>query len=135
MTILWDRCPSIYLFVSFIVIDVSLQSATLTSLHVRVEPKPQPTFTIFGLYIRVRRRVKSGLWVNPRVPELIGKPELENLAKTYGKFWWDRLPMGAPALMMSPQAVSPGLVRAELVHERDAKYFLREPEKLKGGDS
>ncbi|XP_052735331.1 oil body-associated protein 2A isoform X2 [Vigna angularis] len=31
--------------------------------------------------------VKSGLWVNPRVPELIGKPELENLAKTYGKFW------------------------------------------------
>ncbi|BAT87254.1 hypothetical protein VIGAN_05060300 [Vigna angularis var. angularis] len=47
----------------------------------------------------------------------------------------DRLPMGAPALMMSPQAVSPGLVRAELVHERDAKYFLREPEKLKGGDS
>ncbi|KOM53626.1 hypothetical protein LR48_Vigan09g228500 [Vigna angularis] len=79
--------------------------------------------------------VKSGLWVNPRVPELIGKPELENLAKTYGKFWWDRLPMGAPALMMSPQAVSPGLVRAELVHERDAKYFLREPEKLKGGDS
>ncbi|WVZ26233.1 hypothetical protein V8G54_004777 [Vigna mungo] len=30
--------------------------------------------------------VKLGLWVNPRVPELIGKPELENLAKTYDKF-------------------------------------------------
>ncbi|WVZ04857.1 hypothetical protein V8G54_018203 [Vigna mungo] len=30
--------------------------------------------------------VKLGLWVNPRVPELIGKSELENLAKTYGKF-------------------------------------------------
>ncbi|TKY71904.1 hypothetical protein E2542_SST00637 [Spatholobus suberectus] len=75
--------------------------------------------------------IKSGLWVNPRVPEIIGMPELENLAKTYGKFWctWqadrgDRLPMGAPALMMSPQAVSPGLVRPELVLERDAKYNI-----------
>ncbi|XP_022631936.1 oil body-associated protein 2C-like [Vigna radiata var. radiata] len=66
--------------------------------------------------------VKSGLWVNPRVPELIGKPELENLAKTYGKFcctWQadrgDRLPMGALALMISPQVESPSLVN-------DAKY-------------
>ncbi|KAL2341046.1 hypothetical protein Fmac_008986 [Flemingia macrophylla] len=75
--------------------------------------------------------IKSGLWVDPRVPELIAMPELENLAKTYGKFWctWqvdrgDRLPMGAPALMMSPQAVSPGLVRPELVLKRDAKYNI-----------
>ncbi|XP_027339479.1 oil body-associated protein 2C-like [Abrus precatorius] len=75
--------------------------------------------------------IKSGLWVNPRVPEIIGMSELENLAKTYGKFWctWqvdrgDRLPMGAPALMMSPQAVSGGVVKAELVHERDAKYNI-----------
>ncbi|KAG4384143.1 hypothetical protein GLYMA_13G223700v4 [Glycine max] len=73
--------------------------------------------------------IKSGLLVNPRVPEVVAMPELENLAQTYGKFWctWqvdrgDRLPMGAPALMMSPQAASPGLVRAELVLERDAKY-------------
>ncbi|WVZ22664.1 hypothetical protein V8G54_001208, partial [Vigna mungo] len=48
-------CPSSDLLVSFIVIDVFLQSATLHSLHVRVEPKPQPTFSIFGLYIRVTR--------------------------------------------------------------------------------
>ncbi|XP_054790037.1 oil body-associated protein 2B-like [Prosopis cineraria] len=75
--------------------------------------------------------IKSGIWVNPRVPEMIAKPELENFAKTYGKFWctWqidrgDKLPMGAPALMMSPQAVSPGIVRPELVHERDAKYGI-----------
>ena len=32
-------------------------------------------------------QIKSGLWVNPRVPEMIGMPELENLAKSYGKFW------------------------------------------------
>ncbi|CAL5345239.1 unnamed protein product [Camellia sinensis] len=32
-------------------------------------------------------RIKSGLWVNPEVPELVVKPELENLTKTYGKFW------------------------------------------------
>lgn len=32
-------------------------------------------------------QIKSGLWVNPRVPEMIGRPELEDLAKTYGKFW------------------------------------------------
>ena len=36
----------------------------------------------------------------------------------------DRLPLGAPALMMSPQAVSPGLVRPELLHERDSKYNI-----------
>lgn len=32
-------------------------------------------------------QIKSALWVNPRVPEMIGMSELENLAKTYGKFW------------------------------------------------
>ncbi|CAL5409059.1 unnamed protein product [Camellia sinensis] len=31
--------------------------------------------------------IKSGLWVNPEVPKLVVKPELENLTKTYGKFW------------------------------------------------
>uniref|UniRef100_A0A2N9FZF2 Uncharacterized protein n=1 Tax=Fagus sylvatica TaxID=28930 RepID=A0A2N9FZF2_FAGSY len=31
--------------------------------------------------------IKSGLWVNPQVPGVIERPELENLAKTYGKFW------------------------------------------------
>lgn len=74
-------------------------------------------------------QIKSGLWVNPRVPEMVVKPELENLAKTYGKFWctWqtdrgDRLPMGPPALMMSPQAVNLGMVKPELVQKRDDKY-------------
>lgn len=32
-------------------------------------------------------QIKSGLWVNPRVPEMAVKSELQNLAKTYGKFW------------------------------------------------
>ncbi|KAI9127098.1 hypothetical protein K1719_001657 [Acacia pycnantha] len=75
--------------------------------------------------------IKSGLWVNPRVPEMIAKPELENFAKTYGKFWctWqfdrgDKLPMGAPALMMSPQPVIPGIVRPDLLRERDVKYGI-----------
>lgn len=31
--------------------------------------------------------IKAGLWINPRIPEMIGRPELESLAKTYGKFW------------------------------------------------
>ncbi|KAG8385382.1 hypothetical protein BUALT_Bualt03G0037200 [Buddleja alternifolia] len=75
--------------------------------------------------------IKSGLWVNPRVPEMVVKPELENLSKTYGKFWctWqtdrgDKLPMGPPALMMSPQAVNMGMVRPELVEKRDYKYNI-----------
>ncbi|KAL7142559.1 hypothetical protein ABFS83_08G131300 [Erythranthe nasuta] len=75
--------------------------------------------------------IKSGLMVNPRVPEMVLKPELENLAKTYGKFWctWqtdrgDKLPMGAPALMMSPQAVDIGVVRPELVARRNEKYSI-----------
>ncbi|KAL4286772.1 hypothetical protein AHAS_Ahas19G0119600 [Arachis hypogaea] len=65
--------------------------------------------------------VKLGLLISPRVPEMIAMPELENLAKSYGTFW---VPLGAPALMMSPQGVKPGLVRANLVHQRDAKYHV-----------
>ncbi|PKI75207.1 hypothetical protein CRG98_004431 [Punica granatum] len=75
--------------------------------------------------------IKSGLWVNPRIPEMVEKPQLDNLAKTYGKFWctWqvdrgDRLPLGAPALMMSPQAVNLGMVRPDLVQRRDDKYNI-----------
>ncbi|RYR35071.1 hypothetical protein Ahy_A10g050185 [Arachis hypogaea] len=77
--------------------------------------------------------VKLGLLISPRVPEMIAMPELENLAKSYGKFWctWqadrgDRVPLGAPALMISPQpqGVKPRLVRPDLVHQRDAKYHV-----------
>ncbi|GMY37782.1 oil body-associated protein 2C-like [Fagus crenata] len=75
--------------------------------------------------------IKSGLWVNPQVPGVIERPELENLAKTYGKCWctWqvdrgDKLPLGAPSLMMSPQAVNLGQVSPELVHRRDNKYNI-----------
>nr|GMD04429.1 oil body-associated protein 2C-like [Ipomoea batatas] len=75
--------------------------------------------------------IKSGLWVNPRIPEMLGRSELENLAKTYGKFWctWqtdrgDKLPIGLPSLMMSPQAVNPGIVKPELVQKRDNKYNI-----------
>ncbi|CAA6665689.1 unnamed protein product [Spirodela intermedia] len=46
--------------------------------------------------------IKSGMWVCPRVPEALSKPELKGLSKSYGKFWctWqvdrgDRLPLGA----------------------------------------
>ncbi|KAL2457594.1 Protein of unknown function (DUF1264) [Abeliophyllum distichum] len=75
--------------------------------------------------------VKSGLWANPRVPEMVARPELENIAKTYGKFWctWqtdrgDKLPMGPPALMMSPQGVGIGIVDPVLVQKRDEKYNI-----------
>ncbi|XP_010272711.1 PREDICTED: oil body-associated protein 2B-like [Nelumbo nucifera] len=75
--------------------------------------------------------IKAGLWVNPRVPEMMQKVELQNLAKTYGKFWctWqvdrgDRLPLGAPSLMMSPQAVKLAMVKPELVQKRDEKYSV-----------
>ncbi|XP_068667416.1 oil body-associated protein 2B-like [Aristolochia californica] len=73
--------------------------------------------------------IKAGYWINPSVPEMVQKPELQNLAKTYGKFWctWqadrgDRLPLGGPALMMSPQGVNMGLVKPELLNSRDNKY-------------
>ncbi|KAI3710103.1 hypothetical protein L2E82_39877 [Cichorium intybus] len=75
--------------------------------------------------------VTSGLWVNPGVPEMLHRTELENIAHTYGKFWctWqvdrgDRLPLGAPALMMSPQVVNMGVVQPELVLVRDNKYKI-----------
>ncbi|KAG9448148.1 hypothetical protein H6P81_014276 [Aristolochia fimbriata] len=73
--------------------------------------------------------IKSGYWINPSVPEMLQKPELHNLAKTYGKFWctWqadrgDRLPLGPPSLMMSPQGVNMGMIKPELVQKRDEKY-------------
>ncbi|XP_027163399.1 oil body-associated protein 2A-like isoform X1 [Coffea eugenioides] len=73
--------------------------------------------------------ITAGLWMNPRAPEAIQKPELRDLAQTYGKFWctWqvdrgDRLPLGPPALMMSPQGVNRGMVMPELVRKRDEKY-------------
>uniref|UniRef100_A0ACD5VGN3 Uncharacterized protein n=1 Tax=Avena sativa TaxID=4498 RepID=A0ACD5VGN3_AVESA len=72
--------------------------------------------------------VKAGLWTDVGVPEMLQSSEMARMAKTYGKFWctWqvdrgDRLPLGAPALMMSPQAVEPGRVRAELVRDRDQR--------------
>ncbi|KAL0300639.1 UNVERIFIED_CONTAM: Oil body-associated protein 2A [Sesamum radiatum] len=75
--------------------------------------------------------IKSGLLVNPRVPEMVVRPELENLAKTYGKFWctWqtdrgDKLPMGPPVLMMSPQPVNLGMVNPDLIVKRDDKYNI-----------
>lgn len=36
----------------------------------------------------------------------------------------DVLPVGAPALMMSPQGVSMGTVKPELVQKRDNKYNI-----------
>lgn len=36
----------------------------------------------------------------------------------------DRLPLGAPALMMSPQGVQMGLVSPDLVQQRDRKYNI-----------
>ncbi|XP_051125519.1 oil body-associated protein 2A-like [Andrographis paniculata] len=73
--------------------------------------------------------IKSGMWMNPRVPEMIEKGEVQELARSYGKFWctWqvdrgDRLPMGAPALMVSPQDVDAGKVKPELIKQRDQKY-------------
>ncbi|KAM0938340.1 putative Oil body-associated protein [Dioscorea sansibarensis] len=75
--------------------------------------------------------IKSGVWIHPRVAEMIAKPELKWLAKTYGKFWctWqvdrgDRVPLGAPALMMSPQGVNAGAVRPDLLKSRDGKYKM-----------
>ncbi|GAA0165772.1 hypothetical protein LIER_40054 [Lithospermum erythrorhizon] len=75
--------------------------------------------------------VTSGLWVNPRFPEMFQKSELQDLAQTYGKFWctWqvdrgDILPLGAPALMMSPQGVNLGMVPPEMIKKRDERYKL-----------
>ncbi|XP_028094130.1 oil body-associated protein 2C-like [Camellia sinensis] len=74
--------------------------------------------------------IKSGLWVNPQVPELVLKPELENLTKAYGKFWctWQvdrgKFPLGPPSLMMSPQPMNLGKVRPHLVEKRDWKYRI-----------
>ena len=50
-----------------------------------------------------------------------------------GLFWYltchgwsagDKLPLGAPALMMSPQQEEPGRIPEEMVRQRDAKYDL-----------
>ncbi|KAL6614578.1 hypothetical protein ACP70R_036848 [Stipagrostis hirtigluma subsp. patula] len=73
--------------------------------------------------------VKAGLATDVGVPEQLQRLEMAGLAKTYGKMWltWqvdrgDALPLGAPALMVSPQAAEPGRARDELVRARDEKY-------------
>lgn len=73
--------------------------------------------------------VKTGIWTLPGMPESRQDPENKSLTKTYGKFWctWqvdrgDQLPLGAPSLMVSPQAVDIACVNRELVQERDRKY-------------
>ncbi|KAL0687703.1 hypothetical protein Bca4012_087380 [Brassica carinata] len=75
--------------------------------------------------------IQMALLVTPRVPELVAKPELKNLAKSYGKFWctWqidrgDRLPLGTPSLMVSPQDVSLGRIKPELVKKRDEEHGI-----------
>nr|XP_043608914.1 oil body-associated protein 2C [Erigeron canadensis] len=82
--------------------------------------------------------VKSGLWVHPRMPDMVVMPELKNIAKTYGKFWctWqtdrgDQLPLGPPSLMMSPQAEGEGVVNPELVKKRDDKYNVSKDDSMK----
>lgn len=73
--------------------------------------------------------IKTGLWTLQGMPELLQDPEHKSLTKTYGKFWctWqvdrgDQLPLGAPSLMMSPQAVDIARVNPKLVKERDLRY-------------
>lgn len=39
--------------------------------------------------------------------------------------------MGAPALMVSPQGVNKGMVKAELIEERDKKYGISSDELVK----
>lgn len=46
-------------------------------------------------------------------------------------FVGDKLPMGPPALMMSPQAESLGIVKLDLVKKRDDKYNIS-TEAMKG---
>ncbi|KAL6546459.1 hypothetical protein OROMI_022180 [Orobanche minor] len=66
---------------------------------------------------------------------MIQRSELQDLARTYGKFWctWqvdrgDRVPLGAPALMVSPQGVNLGMITAELIQKRDEKYDISSDE-------
>ncbi|KAI3939590.1 hypothetical protein MKX01_038545 [Papaver californicum] len=73
--------------------------------------------------------IKAGLWMNPRVPEMKLKSVLQDLTRSYGKFWctWqvdrgDALPLGAPSLMMSPQEVNLGMVKPEMLKRREDKY-------------
>ncbi|CAB78894.1 hypothetical protein [Arabidopsis thaliana] len=75
--------------------------------------------------------IQMALLVTPRVPELVAKPELKNLAKSYGKFWctWqidrgDKLPLGVPSLMVSPQDVNLGRIKPELVKKRDEEHGI-----------
>ncbi|EES03609.1 hypothetical protein BDA96_03G319200 [Sorghum bicolor] len=73
--------------------------------------------------------IRSGLWTSPHMPVPLEKAELDHLATTFGKFWctWqvdrgDRLPLGAPPLMVSPQADPAATVRPDLVRRRDDRY-------------
>ncbi|KAJ0796921.1 putative Oil body-associated protein [Helianthus annuus] len=52
---------------------------------------------------------------------------------TYCRSWCvgDKLPLGAPALMMSPQMVNMSVIKPELVRERDRKFKISTDEARK----
>ncbi|CAI6003022.1 unnamed protein product [Closterium sp. NIES-65] len=84
----------------------------------------------------LKKLICDGLWVNPGVPETMQQQELKKLIKTYGKFWntWqfdrgDPLPLGPPALMLSPQDHPLGRVSRALVEQRDAALWIETGEK------
>ncbi|KAL5157436.1 Receptor-like protein EIX1 [Glycine soja] len=101
-------------------------------MHVYVEPKPQPTFST-SAYICMSHEMleeEKRHALTDKTAQFLRLLPCQT-SKTLPKLTANSGVRGrlteascAPALMMSPQAVSPGLVRADLVLERDAKYNI-----------
>ncbi|KAL3820214.1 hypothetical protein ACJIZ3_006119 [Penstemon smallii] len=75
------------------------------------------TFAIYS-HDMMNRQIETHHYATRLNQDFI-QSELKDLAQTYGKFW---LPLGAPALMMSPQMSM--AVKPELIKKRDEKYKI-----------
>ncbi|KAL3739791.1 hypothetical protein ACJRO7_021111 [Eucalyptus globulus] len=80
--------------------------------------------------------IKSGLWIHPRVPDFVEKvepgswPRLMESSDAHGRLTevrrsGDKLPIGAPVLMTSPQSSGWGLLKPDVVMKRDDRCGVR----------
>ncbi|KAK6917751.1 Oil body-associated protein-like [Dillenia turbinata] len=69
--------------------------------------------------------IKSGLWASSQVPEMVYKPDLENMVKTYGMFWCTWC---TSTKDITSGCVNLGMVMPGFVQRRDHKHGISTPD-------
>ena len=107
----------------------------------KILPKLTASFGVPGKLIEVRTFKSTSYQVKTVKISCVFFPFFQDTALFIVKFgrlinsWYnlvgDKLPLGPPALMMSPQPVNLGMVKPALVQKRDGKYNISTDEAIK----